>query len=342
MVEVLYPPVPVLPETVLEVIAKQLQEAKTTNFELETNDTLHVVLAIDEAYAPHAASAIASATAFARKPDQLEFHILEDGSLSEETRTNLNKIAQGNLSFVPIKTDVLSHLPLNREYISRATYFRLVMHLALPRRIKKIIYIDADTIVTDSLEKLWLIDLDGHPIAACADEGGLTQSRRLGLPVDHIYFNAGVAVFDLAAMRDTDFEAKVKHAYQANAERITLQDQDILNLIFCNNTKCLPLRWNVNSRLFIGSDLEAAYSADEAHAAVLEPGILHFTDRRKPWMAKNLNPLGHLYWHYRNQTAWRETLAQRAWRCFIGLFRKLLSRSQRSMDTQIKTLRQSR
>jgi len=333
------PPAPVLPTEVMATVRLQRDAARSAP---KPRTALHMVLAIDDAYAPHAGVTIASALAHARAPALLHVHILEDGSLSETSRARLTKIAEtggGTLSFHPVEDAAIAALPLNRSYISKATYYRLVMLKALPGDISRIIYIDADTVVTDALEALWAADLDGHPIGACADEGGLAQSRRLGLDPGHIYFNAGVAVFDLAALRKMEFEAKASAAYAAHADKITLQDQDILNIVFCGQTKLLDLRWNANTRLYVGSDLEAAYSKAEAQAAAAAPGILHFTDKRKPWTLKELNPMGVLYWDYRNQGPWAETFAQRHTRRLIKAFRHLFGKRQRALNAHLARLK---
>lgn len=339
-------PTPVLPEDVEATINQQRREAREAALQdVGCPETIHVVLAIDEAYAPHAGVAIASAIDHAIQAHRLAFHILEDGTLSQETKAKLREVVQTSgaaLTYVPVNVDALNDLPLNRAYISKATYYRLLMPRALPRDIKKIIYIDADTVVTDSLEKLWAISLDGNPIGACADEGGITQSRRLQLDPAHVYFNAGVAIFDLTALQAMDFETKALHAYNNNAALITLQDQDILNIVFCGQTKLLPLRWNANTRLFVGSDLEAAYSPAEAYAAAAAPGILHFTDIRKPWTPKGLNPMGYLYWTYRNQTAWREGIWSRLTRRLHEAARCILNAQQRRLGAQHRALRRQR
>lgn len=329
------PRIPTLPQKVLANIRDQKTRVPTV---LQTTEPIHVVLAIDETYAPHAAVTIASALDHAYDSSRLRFHILEDGRLTETTRSKLRQTACDKLDFIVIDVENLSGLPLNRAYISKATYYRLAMHTALADDISKIIYIDADTVVTDALELLWAIPLNGHPIGACADEGGLTQSARLGLPSTHQYFNAGLAVFDLAALRGLGFETEIASAYQRHKDKITLQDQDLLNLVFCNRTQPLPLRWNANTRLYLPSELDAAYSDEEALAAASAPGILHFTDRRKPWTVKDLNPLGHLYWTYRNQTPWRESIIESAVRRFKKALRHIFSGSQREIDAQIRAL----
>jgi len=124
-----------------------------------------------------------------------------------------------------------------------------VMHRYLPEDVDKAIYIDADTIVVEPLENLWNIDLEGHPVAGAPDDAGFHQARRLQLSADHRYFNAGVMVFDVARFRAMDIAADVLSAFRRKGPDIVSQDQDLLNILFENDTKSLPLSWNAGTRI---------------------------------------------------------------------------------------------
>lgn len=273
-------------------------------------DPLNVVMAIDTAYAPHAGAAIHSALVEARTPARYRFHILNDGRLSASSRSGLEELTArfgAKVQFHNVDDAALRWLPMNRAHISRATYYRLVMADLLPPEIRKVIYLDADVIVTAPLEELWQIDLEGRPIAGAPDEGGVQQARRLGLSLTHQYFNAGVLVFDLQALRARALHQQIMDTMRRLGSVLTLQDQDLLNVIFQNESHRLHLRWNANNRLYVPNVLDAAYSDQEAAEAAWAPAIVHFTDSRKPWQYKSINPLTPLYWLHRNATPWRET-----------------------------------
>jgi lipopolysaccharide biosynthesis glycosyltransferase len=149
---------------------------------------------------------------------------------------------------------------------------------------------------------------------------------------DHRYFNAGVMIFDLEQIRRIDLEREVQSIYRRYGQLITLQDQDLLNIAFLGNYRELPLRWNANTRLFVPNELEPAYSSAEAEEAASDPGILHFTDRRKPWHDNSLNPLGEIYWDVRSRTPWPERQLDRLRRLVVRRLRHRFSQSQRDLD----------
>ncbi|MBB4196503.1 lipopolysaccharide biosynthesis glycosyltransferase [Rhodoblastus sphagnicola] len=287
---------------VLNTIAEQVARAQ----ELLIAERVHVTFAIDNNYAPHCGAAIASLIGAIHPRQPLTIHILHDDSLSEKNQLRLASLTRetaATVEFVDVDSRSLEIFPDNRAHISRATYFRLMLHKLLPETVEKTIYIDADVILADNICKIWL-DLDDRFAAACADEGGVLQSRRLGLPITHSYFNAGVCVFNLKKLRGIDADALYLTAYLDNKALITLQDQDILNIAFRNSALELPLRWNANARLYRWNDLDYRYSEEEAQAAALKPGLIHFTDSSKPWHSHCQHPLAPLYWQWRQTTPW--------------------------------------
>jgi lipopolysaccharide biosynthesis glycosyltransferase len=283
-------------EPILATIEARQVEARETL----AADRIHVTFAIDDNYTPHCAAALASLFAHLHPRQQLTVHILHDDSLSRESQDLLAALSPQPhiaLDFVPVAAEAFELYPHNRPHISRATYYRLALHRLLPD-LDKTIYLDADIILADNVAKIW-IDLGDHLAAAVVDEGGVTQSRRLALPLSHAYFNAGVCLFNLKALRTTDADALYWRSFESRRDDIILQDQDILNIAFCGRTLRLPLRWNANGRLFRTNELECAYSEAEAHEAAQSPALIHYTDVHKPWLPGCPHPLTPLYWRWR-------------------------------------------
>ena len=276
-------------------------------------DHASVVFAIDDNYAAHCGAALISLLANNTHIPSIDIYVLTGQPLSEDNAAKLLQIVDrypsAHLTFLQVDESRFNLFPDNREHISKTTYYRLALHKLVPDHVSTILYLDADIIVEDKIDEL-LVGMDGYCIAASKDEGGTNQSRRLGLPVTHDYFNAGVAVFNLDEIRKLDIDTLYLEAFYKNRSAITLQDQDILNITFCDRMKTLDLRWNANARLYRMNDLERSYSDAEAQAAGTAPGIIHYTDVPKPWTPGCNHPLRNLYWHWRNQTPWALTAEQ--------------------------------
>ena len=101
----------------------------------------------------------------------------------------------------------------------------------------KIIQLDIDTIVCDSLRPIWDLDLNGKWIAWCPEYCG--QFR----PFGPTYYNFGVAVLNLQQMRRdnaTEFMVRELTRFQ-----YPFLDQDVMNRFAVpDKTVDLPIRFN--------------------------------------------------------------------------------------------------
>ncbi len=313
---------------ILEQIEKQCLPPERSTPE----DDIDLCLAFDRNFIPHAAVTLLSAARVKGPAQKLRVHILHSGDIAPDDRAALeNSVPRAAINWHEVSGEHYGHLPDNRDHVSRATYLRLFIPEALHNVASRVIYLDCDTIVVDQLAQLWETDLQGSPIAAAPDEGGVTQAERLGLSENAFYFNAGVLIFDLSALDPAEFAEHVDRIYRENAEILELQDQDILNLMFEEHVHRLHLRWNTNTRLFTPNDFIPGYDVREANEAMAAPGILHFTDRRKPWNANCNHPLRNLYWEIRNKTPWRESLSEKALRHLKNAFRNRFSKSRKAV-----------
>lgn len=280
-----------------ERISKQVieRENRAKNAEAEIN----VCMSFDDNYLKYGLSTITSVLLHTNS--KVNFYLLSDSRLSEKSRALViaNMRNNGKVNFVDIEPGLLDGLPLNRSYISINTYYRLLIHDLI--KVDKIIYLDSDVIVCDDLVNLWNIDISNACIAGALDEGGVMQARRLSLGANANYLNAGVLVFNLKQIRKKYNDALKLYleTFYLNRKFIVLQDQDILNIAFKDDIKVIPLKWNINGRIFEVNELDFKYSKNDIMDALNDTGIIHYTDRKKPWKFQATHPLKNLYWHYR-------------------------------------------
>jgi lipopolysaccharide biosynthesis glycosyltransferase len=77
-----------------------------------------------------------------------------------------------------------------------------------------------------------------------------------------------------------------------------------LNLVLQRQWAELPRRWNVQSPDATGDGLSWALSPHEVSAALESPGIVHYTEGDKPWVADSTHPLRQLWLDALDQSAW--------------------------------------
>jgi lipopolysaccharide biosynthesis glycosyltransferase len=189
-------------------------------------------------------------------------------------------------------------------HVSKLTYARLHIPKVAAPSTKRVLYIDADTMIRKSLTPLWEVDwLGGFPIAAVHEAGtsavsmpcGVFNWKELGLPPYSPYFNAGVLLLDIDAIRKSgEFEKVIEYMIQ-HQRKVISWDQGGLNAIFANNWGKIPSRYNWSTSLnrpALRRQHLAAQERDPNDAA-----IVHFAGSGmcKPWHVNCLSPFREEY-----------------------------------------------
>ena len=183
-----------------------------------------------------------------------------------------------------------------KEYISTMTYARYFIPDYIPE--EKVLYLDSDLIVNQSLDTLFDIDLQGNLLAAVWDTDGIT-------------FNAGVMLIN----NDDWRKEKLKDTLLAQSE-MTLKsvsegkfesfngDQTILNQVCSNRWLELDTVYNLQ----VGHDTTAFYNKWENYFnELVSPSIIHFVSYRKPWSTLIANRYRDLWWEF-HDLEWNQIL----------------------------------
>lgn len=286
--------------------------------EIKYGGRVNLILSFDDGYLKPACALLNSILAHTANGEEIDFYILHDEALSREVQEKLIEFyhKRTTLYFIQIDKFFVGHFPLNRKHININSYYRLLIHNNVPTEIERVIYLDADMIVCDDIVDLWNYDIGTFSCAAVQDEEGILESYRLfEKDFNHSYVNAGVMIFNLqlAKKKYGNLDFLYVESFYKFKNRINLQDQDILNIAYKNDIFLLPLRWNLSSASYkLQKDIEPcsgledhhayAFSLQEEQHARLDPAILHYTGRRKPWKFLCPHYLKSFYWRYYLQT----------------------------------------
>ena len=100
----------------------------------------------------------------------------------------------------------------------------------------KVIYIDVDAVVCDSLEGLWDVDMTGKWW------GAVEETQTWYHPFGPHYFNNGVSVYNLKQMREDGIVPTLRKEIEEVKHRFP--DQDVMNKYCANKIVKLPTRYN--------------------------------------------------------------------------------------------------
>jgi lipopolysaccharide biosynthesis glycosyltransferase len=238
-----------------------------------------IAIAADDTYLP---GLLACLHGLARHAAGAEVVIMDCGLSESSRRAARETIADKcRISFQEPQFDVFL---LGTEQYPAAMYCRLFLsrHAFVNRRV---LYLDADTIILGSLSELLRTPLRDHPIAAVRDyhtptisaQDGLPDWQELGLDAGLSFFNSGVLLVDLDRWEREKYEhAAVQHARRYQA--VSCNDQHALNAAFAGRWHELPPVWNTTRFWF------KAERRTHAYANILsEARIVHFIGPHKPW-----------------------------------------------------------
>ena len=236
--------------------------------------TITIFYAVDDNYINLLKIALSSMIDNASKNYKYHVCILHT-RLSNESRKIIRSIKRKNLLItfhnVTASMELLSKRINVRDYYTLTTYYRLI----LPKTfwtIDKALYLDCDIVVRGDISKLYEIDLGDNLVGAVPDasvqifdEFITYVEKALEIPHEH-YFNAGVLLMNLKAMRKINFEKKVENLVQKISFKVA-QDQDLLNVICKDRVVYLDDSWNT---MPLGEKKD-------------NPQLIHYNLILKPW-----------------------------------------------------------
>lgn len=184
-----------------------------------------------------------------------------------------------------IRTPQILGLPMP-SVGSYATYARLQIGEIFQEQ-EQVLYLDADTLVLTDLCELDALTLQpGKIIAACIEPytptfdspNGVIDHQKLGIKGIMPYFNAGVMLIDVQRWNKAGVMDQAVDYLRRLDLRITLFDQEALNVALVNRWQTLIPEWNV-SRYWMRVERRAN------RPRILEDArIVHFLSTEKPWL----------------------------------------------------------
>lgn len=185
--------------------------------------------------------------------EQLDIWLMHSG-IPEEALVPVSRQCQAfGFGFYPVEIDgsAFTDAPVSSQY-PREMYYRLLSGQFLPERLHRILYLDPDILVINSLRPLWETDMQGHLFAAAAHTGKTELANninQLRLGTDHNYYNSGVLLIDLDRARQEIRAEELFEYVREHAKELLLPDQDILNAVYGSRTLEIDDSiWNYDAR----------------------------------------------------------------------------------------------
>lgn len=266
---------------------------------------LQVAYCTDEKYAKIMMVSIVSLCETNKEFDDIVFYCLEKG-LSLETKSEIECVVNHynrKIQFLDIR-NICEKKRFWKP--SRDTMFSRVL---IPELIDKdkVLYLDCDLIVLDSLKELWNINVDGYANLVVQDTSRKNARLETG-NVNIRYFNSGVMVINCVEWRNKDYFSQMREFEKKYENEAIFPDQRPLNAITLCDSKIIDPKYNFTPELYrytykqllLLMDTKVFYEQQQVEDARKEPVIVHFSGRsiERPWFKNCRNQYKELYRTY--------------------------------------------
>lgn len=284
-------------------------------------NVVHIVYASDDKFAEILGVSLVSLYENSKDMDDIIVYVLDSG-ISSENRDRLLTVCRdykrSDIQFIPAR-DISKKLEMKvaTDRGSLSQYARLFVSSDLPEDLGRVLYLDCDIIVKQSIRELWNLDLHGKTIGALMDAFSKYYRANIDLEENDIMFNSGVMLIDLDKWRKDRVEDKLLEFISRKNGWIQQGDQGALNAVLSKDTYCIEPRFNSVTifydfnykEMMIYRRPSGFYSEEEVRVAVENPMLIHFTTSFKsirPWV----KGCGHRYvdeWmKYKRVSPWRD------------------------------------
>ena len=230
--------------------------------------------------------------------DEIKIYLICN-SISDATQNQIRQIIEEfKREIVFINKDKIDTSFIKQSDYSYSGYYRLFASEIIKE--DKILYLDCDTIVLDSLKSLWEINLDGYILAGVRDTVEDFNASSVGVRDNSKYVNAGVMLFNLKEMREINFTKQVIDCFQLYRGYVPHHDQGVINYVAKDRILYLPIKYNLMSQYLLFNEkqlkrmfnIKTLYSDDEVNLAKTNPVIVHFLNKfyGRPWEEGCENP----------------------------------------------------
>ncbi|MFR9164819.1 MAG: glycosyltransferase family 8 protein [Dysgonomonas sp.] len=271
---------------------------------------MDIVCCIDNKYAKYCAVTLVSLFEN-NKGEKLNIHIIAL-SLSDEIKSVLKNLVEKTYKqeifiYEIGENEIIKKFPYKKNsHINISTYIRLFLPETLPQSLSKVLYIDCDIIIRNSIKELWNIDISDYALGAVEDMFSTKANNyeRLDYVNTDSYFNAGVLLINLDYWRKNFVQEKLIGYILENSEKLKFYDQDALNAVLHNQKLLMPFKWNIQDGFYRIERHIRQDAWEELDKEIENPAVIHYTGSKKPWHYKSQHPHKSEYFRYLDMTQW--------------------------------------
>lgn len=281
----------------------------------------HIVYSSDDKFAEILGVSLVSLYENSQDMDDIIIYILDSG-ITEDNKKKIESISMKYRRKTPVwilAKNICEELSMDVRVDrgSLSQYTRLFVSSDLPENLDRVLYLDCDIIVNQSISELWNLDLQGKTVAALMDAFSQYYRGNINLKPNDIMFNSGVMLIDLRRWKKQKVEQRLLEFIVRKNGIIQQGDQGALNAVLSQDVYCFEPRFNSvtifydfsYNEMLIYRNPPIFYSKEEVKMSTENPSIIHFTTSflsKRPWMSGCKHRYVDIWIKFKNMSPWRD------------------------------------
>ena len=233
-----------------------------------------------------------------RYDQDIDFYILHHDLSNDDKNNLINSFKSQTFHFIEIDENEFKDFPISSRY-PLEIYYRLFAPLLLPNNLDRILYLDVDIVVINSLKELYNTTLENYSYAACTHISNTMTTMnciRLNIDLDTPYINTGVLLMNLDELRSSLSKQQILDYANKHKKQLVLFDQDILTALYGKKTKLLDYtKYNLSDRMINFYNMRNPKNKLTLDSIRKNTVIIHYCGRNKPWKDNYLGQLDCFY-----------------------------------------------
>ncbi len=289
---------------------------------------MNIIYTLNDGFVPQVAAAVVSVCENNKLEKEINFYIISYG-IKENNKKLLKELVlsyKRNIKIIELNSlEDYFDFSFDTSGWNPIVLARLLIDQLVPKSINKILYLDGDTIVRGSLNKLWNTKLDNKTFAMSI-EPTIDKNRKTNLGLkNYPYYNAGVILINLKRFRDINASSTIINYYKEHNGKLFANDQDAINVSMKDEILTISPKYN-----FYNIFYQYPYSfmkklmgnvkyidKDTYISAVKEPCIIHYLGEERPWRIGNYHKYKKDYLKYLDMTPWKGQNMESGWKLYF-------------------------
>lgn len=257
---------------------------------------IHIGFFVSNEYVKYMSVAMASILSNASSTDKISFHVITniDNKVNQEKINQLKRIKNFEIEWKIITQDIPFEIrkDTRRDIPALANYSLLISSVFA--NLDKIIWLDSDLVVLDSLSELYNINMQDYSIASCPWPDTFqpeSYKQQIDIKPEHKYTNTGILLANLKKWRKDGAEKKLLDAAHKYSGIYKFHCQCLFNIVFQDSLLYLPQKWNYRPMIWLNP--QQVSNIDY----LTPPKIIHYANPSKPWQGIGIEK-SEYFWQY--------------------------------------------